>query len=420
MTDDARFPTSAEQLPIVWWAQILAGSSDARFIRNGAGSETYVALPRPDRATVVIDARSGPAIADAVGKAGQGALRSLAGKVLRIPGLATTLPGKLTLETSESTLRERLGEIVGVDARLSASCGPLRPNRKPVVRVLDGKGALRSVGKVGWDALTAQLITTEGQALARLNTLDTSSMIVPDVVSHETWRGLEVLVVSPLPIDPSIEPTLSVGPTLDALRDIAAIERTTVDSVSSSGFWNRLASRLPDLERYDLEGSDLEGTDLVGSDLGSTDPSLDIGGFHGDWSPWNTQPQSDGSLLVWDWERHATDVPVGVDLVHFLFQTERFIDQRTPLEARPAVVRRAKEHLPALDVSPDLADLLIDFYLLEALARNSEGALSTKLAERRQSLVDALSPRAQAFQHSYSERYPRAGALDSHNSRKAA
>ncbi len=407
MTD---FPTSADSLPLDWWAQILGGHADARYTRIGDPAEIYVALPRPDRATVVVDSRAGKAIADAVGKAGQGLVRSVAGKVLRIPGVATALPGKLILQSPDTTLRQRLGELNNVDARLSASCGPLRPNRKPVVRVLDEDGTLRSVGKVGWDDLTARLVSTEGQALTSLGSLNSSNpsgnIVVPDVLADETWRGMHLLVVSPLPIDNTVGPELSVDPTLPALNDIAAMHRHTVDSIVSSGFWGRLIDRLPDLERYDTSGD-------AGGDL-----SVDLGGFHGDWSPWNTQPRADGSLLVWDWERHATDVPVGLDLVHFLFQTERFIDQRTPLEARPAVVRRAKEHLPSLDVDPGLADHLIDFYLLEALARNSEGALTKKLAARRQSLVDALGPNASAFQQAYAARH--SAADDALSSRKAA
>lgn len=398
------FPTSATEIPIVWWAQILGGHSSACFTRVGAPTELYVALPRPDRATVVVDARAGRGIADAVGKAGQGAVRSLAGKLLRIPGVAAALPGKLILQSSHTTLRDRLAEISGVDARLSASCGPLRPNRKPVVRVLDDSGAMRSVGKVGWDELTARLVATEGDALARLNTLDSANVVVPNIVKHEQWRGLELLVVSPLSIDATVGPELSVEPTIAALNDIAAINRTTATSVPATGFWSRLIQRVPNVGLYAID----EGA------------ALDIGGFHGDWSPWNTQPQPDGSLLVWDWERHATDVPVGLDLVHFLFQTERFIDQRSPLEARPAVVRRAKEHLPRLDVSPDLADLLVDLYLLEALARNSEGALTKQLAKRRQSLVDALSLEAERFQRAYAEANSSTGNIDPHTTGKAA
>ncbi len=403
LPEETASPTSAAELPIVWWAQILGGHPDARFTRVGAATELYVAFPRPDKATVVVDARAGKGIADAVGKAGQGVVRGLAGKVLRIPGVASALPGKLILQTSESTLRDRLSQLGRIDARLSASCGPLRPNRKPVVRVLDADGSMEMVAKIGWDSLTAQLITTEGAALERAGSINSNNIVVPRVIGHENWRGLEVLAVSPLPIDTSRGPELAVDATLPALNDIAAIDRTSTESITSSGFWQRLDQRIDDLDQYDIGEAQ----------------ALDIGGFHGDWSPWNTQPRPDGSLLVWDWERHASDVPVGLDLVHFLFQTERFIDQRTPREARPAVERRAQEHLPSLDVSPDLAELLIDLYLLEALARNSEGALTKKLAARRQTLVDALSPRAEAFQLAYAERYPASDTTDAQTGKAA-
>ncbi len=376
---DILSPASATALPIDWWAQILGGHPTASFERSGRPDEMYVALPRVERATIVIDARSRHGIADAVGKAGQGIVRSLAGRVLRIPGVAGALPGKLILNSPEPTLRQHLSELTDVDARLASSCGPLRPNRKPVVRVLDDAGSLRSVAKVGWDDLTSRLVATEGAAIASFNEASTSTHIVtPKVLRHERWRGLELLVVSPLAIDAERAPEFSPAPTMQGLREIVSMHRTTADAVSACGFFERIHARLPQVELYNF----------------ASKTPIDIGGFHGDWSPWNTQPTQDGRLLVWDWERHATDVPVGLDLVHFLFQVERFIDNRSAAQARPAVIRRATEMLPELDVSGDLADLLVDLYLFEAIARNSEGALSSQLSTRRQGLVEALGPDA--------------------------
>jgi hypothetical protein len=46
---------------------------------------------------------------------------------------------------------------------------------------------------------------------------------------------------------------------------------------------------------------------------------LTLGAWHGDWTPWNMA--WDGTqVLLWDFERFATGVPVGFDLVHYRLQ----------------------------------------------------------------------------------------------------
>ena len=49
---------------------------------------------------------------------------------------------------------------------------------------------------------------------------------------------------------------------------------------------------------------------------------LAFGAWHGDWTPWNMASTA-GGLLVWDWERFATGVPVGFDALHYWLQIER-------------------------------------------------------------------------------------------------
>ncbi len=379
--------TKASDSPLEWWAKILGGDQEAHlsFTRGSLSSpsETYFGLANPARPTMLIDTSSRRGVAEAVGKPGQGALRAAAGKALRLPGVAKLLPRRLGLSSPKTTMRELLAEVAEVDVVLSASCGPLRPNRKPVVRGLDRRGDLHVVAKVGWDPLTSSLVQTEAAAIAEVLQTKPEIIVAPEVLSNQTWRGLDVLAVSPLAIDNSRSPETTPGETIDALVELSSIDRQTV-ALEDSGFVGRLYDRLSDLAVDDqrpltmLESAIAEGH------------SLDIGGFHGDWSPWNTQPLGGGRLLVWDWERFATDVPVGVDLVHYLFQVERFVNKHEPAEARRAVTEQAAERLADLDVDPNHADLLVTLYLLEAIARNSEGALSTQLQDRRGSLIAGL------------------------------
>ena len=380
--------THADDAPLDWWAKILGGDEEARlsFIRGSLSSptETYFGLSNPARPTMLIDTSSRSGVAEAVGKPGQGRARAIAGKALRIPGVSKLLPRKLGLSSPRSTMRDLLAEIAEIEVVLSASCGPLRPNRKPVVRGLDRRGALQVVAKVGWDPLTSALVQTEAAAIADVLKTDPEVIVAPEVLEHDTWRGLEVLAVSPLAIDNSRSPETTPDQTIEALVELSTIDRTTV-GLEDSGFIARLYDRLANLASDD-DDQPLTVLESVIAD----GHSVDTGGFHGDWSPWNTQPLGGGRLLVWDWERFATDVPIGIDLVHYLFQVERFVNKSEPVEARSVVTEQAADRLAELDVDPDHADLLVTLYLLEAVARNSEGALSTQLHDRRASLVEAL------------------------------
>jgi Phosphotransferase enzyme family len=50
------------------------------------------------------------------------------------------------------------------------------------------------------------------------------------------------------------------------------------------------------------------------------DAELSLGAWHGDWTPWN-MVWDDNQVLLWDFERFATDVPLGFDLAHYQLQS---------------------------------------------------------------------------------------------------
>jgi hypothetical protein len=102
---------------------------------------------------------------------------------------------------------------------------------------------------------------------------------------------------------------------------------------------------------------------------------LAFGTWHGDWGPWNMRATPD-RLLVWDWERSADGVPVGLDLLHFGYLTGVQDLRRPPAEAATASLRRAAPLLDALGQEPGAAELLLDLYLLELFCRASEAEAS--------------------------------------------
>ena len=50
------------------------------------------------------------------------------------------------------------------------------------------------------------------------------------------------------------------------------------------------------------------------------DTRIAVGSWHGDWTPWNMARRGP-RVLVWDWERFETGVPVGLDWWHHQVQT---------------------------------------------------------------------------------------------------
>jgi hypothetical protein len=94
---------------------------------------------------------------------------------------------------------------------------------------------------------------------------------------------------------------------------------------------------------------------------------LRYGAWHGDWAPWNMANLAD-TLLVWDWERFATGVPVGFDAVHYELQ-RRIQSSGDAAGAVEATVRQAGELLAPFDVADGVRELTALLYLVDLAAR---------------------------------------------------
>jgi hypothetical protein len=126
---------------------------------------------------------------------------------------------------------------------------------------------------------------------------------------------------------------------------------------------------------------------------------LEYGAWHGDWSPWNMASVAD-RLLVWDWERFGTGVPVGFDPLHHELQAAIVRDGVPPdaavrrsLAGAPELLRRppAEARLTALLYLTDLATR----YLTDrqAEAGNRLGVLGTWLLPELLAAIAELTSR---------------------------
>jgi hypothetical protein len=245
------------------------------------------------------------------------------------------------------TIETYLREVLDPDLVVSLAIGPARANRKPVLQLLTPGGATIGFAKLGVNDLTRSLARAERDSLRSLQAAALRHLTVPEVLHHGRWNGLEVLVLTPLRVwEPRVE--RSAERLAAAMREIAAIGGGTEGPLRDSPYWTALGDRLGAL----ADGESVRALRRAYADIGDRagDTRLRYGSWHGDWTPWNMATLRD-TLLVWDWERFATGVPLGFDAVHYAFQGAVVRQGADPLVAVSETVDRAAELLGPFEVT---------------------------------------------------------------------
>lgn len=262
-------------------------------------------------------------------------LKRLAFGALAASGLAGAgWPYRLHLaaEPGADSLERWLERRLGLGrCRLAIRLGPARANRKPVVQVLDHTGAVRAYVKIGHNALSASLVSTEAGVLAHLERAGLRGVRVPRVLAHDEWNGLRLLALEPLPVS---------GAAADPAEVRAATEQIAASSDRASVRWRDSSFRGRLIRGIASGGARLAPLDDVVASLDRTDPVIELGAWHGDFNPGNFAAGRDG-LLVWDWERYDHEVPVGFDMLHLAMQREITVAGRDPGEAASALLTGA-------------------------------------------------------------------------------
>ncbi|MEU8267085.1 hypothetical protein AB0B89_07945 [Sphaerisporangium sp. NPDC049002] len=235
------------------------------------------------------------------------------------------LPGRRLLPHGPGTIEGHLSEVLGEPVRATSYVRPaLRANRKPVLEIHGATGEPLAFVKIGDTDRSRALIRHESATLGLLAATPLEVVVSPTVLHHGIWNGLEVLVLSPLPVRGGrVSPAL-----LDrTVAEIAALGLARADHAGAG-------------RRDPCQGPP------------SLSPEPGGGGdhaWHGDFSPWNMAPSPDGRLLVWDWERFATGVPLGFDALHLFFQ--RALRRMSPPVAAEACLAQAVRTLAPFGVS---------------------------------------------------------------------
>lgn len=332
----------------------------------------YVVVPDARRPRLLVPTRSRRVAAAAVSRYAEPQSRVARLKrdavvaALRTPGAAAILLRHRVRicgpagETIDGYLREALD----TDLAVSVHIGPARANRKPVLQLIAPDGETLGFAKLGTGPLTRRLVRAETTALSALSHVGIRDVTVPKVLHAGEWRGHQVLVQSPLPVWRPRAP-LAPDRLAAAMREVAGCCGTSRSWLATSPYWAELRDRL-DAVADRPEGAAL-GTAARSLVERGGDVDLRYGAWHGDWSPWNMATLAD-TLLVWDWERFTTGVPLGFDAVHYDLQRriQSTSDAEAAVEATLAV---AAALLRPFEVTGAAARLTALLYLVDLAAR---------------------------------------------------
>ncbi|MGN9906307.1 hypothetical protein ACTMTJ_02025 [Phytohabitans sp. LJ34] len=332
----------------------------------------YVVVPDARRPRLLVPTRSRRVAAAAVRRYAEPQSRVARLKrdavvaALRTPGAASVLLRHRVRicgpagETIDGYLRAALG----TDLALSVHIGPARANRKPVLQLIAPDGETLGFAKLGTGPLTRRLVRAETTALSALSHVGIRDVTVPRVLHTGEWRGHQVLVQSPLPVWRPRAP-LAADRLAAAMREVAGCCGTSRSWLATSPYWAELRDRL-DAVADRPEGAALGTAARTLVERGG-DVDLRYGAWHGDWSPWNMATLAD-TLLVWDWERFTTGVPLGFDAVHYDLQ--RRIQSTSDAEAAvEATLGVAAALLRPFEVTGAAARLTALLYLVDLAAR---------------------------------------------------
>jgi hypothetical protein len=307
-----------------------------------------------------------------------GARVGLAQRIFR-DRLSVVVPaGAAEHDLAEIVLEEHLKQVLGRrDVHVGVVFNAGRPQKKPVLWLMDERGELLAYAKIGWNDHTAVLVHHEANVLRQLaeRKPPPRSFGVAPLVYGGRWQGLEVLVVEAHPPSPWYRRRrMLTDLPLEATREVAALEAVTTGEFGSSDYWLRYRARIA---ASPLGNGDTGAAEAVSELVRRLeelyfDLELTFGFAHGDWLPWNMSAEP-GGLLVWDWERATTDAPMGTDAIHFLFQVELNLRRRAARVAVGRTLELARESFPTLMLPRRVVPLLLGLHLIEMTLRLEEG-----------------------------------------------
>jgi hypothetical protein len=280
---------------------------------------------------------------------------------------ASVRRGRVRLDASagSDTIEAYLREAVSPDVHVSMYLGPARANRKPVLELLTPAGEPLGFAKVGVNPLTLELVRAEHASLDLLGRAGMRGITIPRVLHYGEWRGLNILVVSALPVWHRHR-SITSARLAAAMSELAGIAGLHHEPLAGGAYLRQLRCHLAAAEEGAERAALANALGTLARAKGDT--ALTYGSWHGDWAPWNMANTAQG-LLVWDWERFAVGVPLGFDALHHWLQAEVGPRHRDPLGAATSCPERAVGLLAPFGVAAPQARLTAVLYLADLATR---------------------------------------------------
>ena len=389
------------------WACRLLFSADPRVVARRRGqvapagftrAESYLALPRAANPRLLVPLGSPRAAAAALARnhdatsrkarlaraaLGAGLRVGLTQRVAPMESRVDVLvdPALPEGERARALLSEHLRGLYGrSDLEMAVILGVPRLNRKPVLQVLAADGTVVGYVKAAWNDLTTGLVRNEARVLAELAGATPRTFTPPALVAAGPWGELELIAASALPNAARPDAAAVFDPPMPVIAEIAGLWGRSNAPLGDSPYWAGIRARLAAQRPSATEGpSDVlrKAVDFVESRYRGV--TMAFGAWHGDFTPWN-MARTPATTYLWDWER-AAPAPVGLDLVHFLFQSACRFDGKAPADAVDACSQRLGGLLGPLDVPLDSERALWAVYRLELLFRYDEAGAAGVLAK---------------------------------------
>lgn len=337
-----------------------------------AGTTEYIVVPSLRRPRVLVPAASRRLAAAALRRYTRPAsalarLKRDAAVLAVLSGAdRLTLPHRVVVDRGDD-IAEHLGRILDARVHFGIHIGPARANRKPVLQILDDSARTLGFAKLGTTGLTRDLVAAETTALRTLAGVGLRRVRIPRVLHSGSWGAHAVLVQEALP-GWRRPVRVDRDHLTDAMTELACSLGVEDAPLARSDYAVTLEKRLIALsERDSTDAATLvdAARQLLARDGGQV---LRFGSWHGDWSPWNMSMLPDG-ILLWDFERFTSGVPMGFDAVHYELQRDIVTRGADPTTAVLSLLARGDRLLKPFGVDPRAARITVLLYLVDLATR---------------------------------------------------
>jgi Phosphotransferase enzyme family len=357
-----------------------------------AGETELLVLPHADEPRLLVPAGNPTAAARAMLRFSAALSTRDTVKRLGVSGLLRSravgaFPDRISVSERAGSVRSYLEDVLGEPVDFSLGLGTARANRKAVLQVFDTRGRSLAFVKIADNAITEALVQAEAASLQHLAEADLPAQLeVPRLLHLGRWEGDTVIVMTALDTSFLQRPSRQFELPATEMAAFHSAFAEPAAPLAQTPLWRQLVETQASLQPSEASACLGEALDRLGR--AAAERPLPLGGWHGDWTPWNMSRRR-GRLQLWDWERFETGVPLGLDRCHYGINT---VVRRDGLEH--ASVMRGLE-LAGVSNTPGSEDHLVAAAYLATITcrylRGAESHLGAMISQRSQVMLDALS-----------------------------